>query len=122
MQQPPDSFSSLEPTKKARLLSSLSLTLSPFPASALTLAIRQSEWESDRHNCHRKCLTALRDIEFVTNGPCLSLSLPSSPALSFSLFLSQKFQPSIPNLVYQYHLFANYASVLFSKPNPEIPE
>jgi hypothetical protein len=94
----------------------------PFPASALTLAIRQSEWESDRHNCHRKCLTALRDIEFVTNGPCLSLSLPSSPALSFSLFLSQKFQPSIPNLVYQYHLFANYASVLFSKPNPEIPE
>jgi hypothetical protein len=51
-----------------------------------------------------------------------SLSVPSSPALSFSLFLSQKFQPSIPNLVYQYHLFANYASVLFSKPNPEIPE
>jgi hypothetical protein len=56
----------------------------PFPASALTLAIRQSEWESDRHNCHRKCLTALRDIEFVTNGPCLSLSLSLPLPLSLS--------------------------------------
>eukprot|EP01032_Pedospumella_encystans_P022133 gene22133-25085_t len=32
------------------------------------------------------------------------------------------FQPSIPNLVYQYNLFTNYPSVVFSKKNPEIPE
>jgi EEF1A lysine methyltransferase 1 len=32
------------------------------------------------------------------------------------------FQPSIPNLVYQYNLFTNYPSTVFSKTNPEIPE
>mmetsp|Transcript_1816 Transcript_1816/g.2904 ORF Transcript_1816/g.2904 Transcript_1816/m.2904 type:complete len:183 (+) Transcript_1816:45-593(+) len=32
------------------------------------------------------------------------------------------FQPSIPNLVYQYNLFTNYPSEVFSKRNPEIPE
>jgi hypothetical protein len=32
------------------------------------------------------------------------------------------FQPSIPNLVYQYNLFTNYPSETFSKRNPEIPE
>ncbi len=34
---------------------------------------------------------------------------------------STKFQPSIPNLVYQYNLYTNYESPIFSKVNPEIP-
>lgn len=32
------------------------------------------------------------------------------------------FMPSIPNLVYQYNLYTNYPSEVFSKKNPEIPE
>ena len=32
------------------------------------------------------------------------------------------FMPSIPNLVYQYNLYTNYASEVFSKKNPEIPD
>lgn len=32
------------------------------------------------------------------------------------------FLPSIPHLVYQYNLYTNYPSPVFSKPNPEIPE
>lgn len=32
------------------------------------------------------------------------------------------FQPSIPNLVYQYNLFTNYPSAVFDVKNPEIPE
>lgn len=32
------------------------------------------------------------------------------------------FLPSIPNLVYQYNLYVNYQSNVFSKKNPEIPE
>jgi hypothetical protein len=35
---------------------------------------------------------------------------------------AQAFQPSIPNLVYQYNLFTNYPSTVFCKRNPEIPE
>jgi len=34
----------------------------------------------------------------------------------------QKFQPSIPNLVYQYSMFCNYESERLSQRNPEIPE
>ena len=34
---------------------------------------------------------------------------------------STKFQPSIPNLVYQYNLYTNYESPVFSKLNPERP-
>lgn len=34
----------------------------------------------------------------------------------------QAFQPSIPNLVYQYNLYTNYNSVVFNQKNPEIPE
>jgi len=32
------------------------------------------------------------------------------------------FMPSIPNLVYQYNLYTNYASEVFANKNPEIPE
>ena len=32
-----------------------------------------------------------------------------------------KWQPSIPNLVYQYDLYTNYASQRFAEANPEIP-
>ncbi len=32
-----------------------------------------------------------------------------------------KWQPSIPNLVYQYDLYTNYASARFAVSNPEIP-
>lgn len=32
------------------------------------------------------------------------------------------FQPSIPNLVYQYNVFTNYPSERFAQKNPEIPE
>ncbi|KAL3137528.1 hypothetical protein ABBQ38_004813 [Trebouxia sp. C0009 RCD-2024] len=32
----------------------------------------------------------------------------------------QKFKPSIPHLVYQYHIYTNYSSILLSQPNPEI--
>ena len=35
--------------------------------------------------------------------------------------ISTAFQPSIPNLVYQYNLFTNYPSAEFEKINPEIP-
>ena len=35
---------------------------------------------------------------------------------------STAFQPSIPNLVYQYNLFTNYESRVFSTKNPEIPD
>jgi hypothetical protein len=31
-------------------------------------------------------------------------------------------QPSIPNLVYQYSMYANYESPRLTQPNPEIPE
>eukprot|EP00245_Coleochaete_scutata_P005797 TRINITY_DN19669_c0_g1_i1.p1 TRINITY_DN19669_c0_g1~~TRINITY_DN19669_c0_g1_i1.p1 ORF type:complete len:183 (+),score=47.58 TRINITY_DN19669_c0_g1_i1:47-595(+) len=33
----------------------------------------------------------------------------------------QVFQPSIPNLVYQYAIFTNYTSHHLAQPNPEIP-
>ena len=33
-----------------------------------------------------------------------------------------RFQPSIPNLVYQYHTYTNYASERLGKPNPDVPE
>ena len=33
-----------------------------------------------------------------------------------------RFQPSIPNLVYQYHTFTNYESERLAKPNPDVPE
>jgi EEF1A lysine methyltransferase 1 len=36
--------------------------------------------------------------------------------------IMQKFMPSIPNLVYQYNLYTNYPSEVFSKKNPEIPD
>jgi hypothetical protein len=32
------------------------------------------------------------------------------------------FQPSIPHLVYQYNIFANYDDEELNKKNPEIPE
>ena len=32
------------------------------------------------------------------------------------------FLPSIPHLVYQYNLYTNYNSDVYSKKNPEIPE
>lgn len=32
------------------------------------------------------------------------------------------FKPSIPHLVYQYKLYANYETKLLGQPNPEIPE
>eukprot|EP00466_Bigelowiella_natans_P014301 jgi/Bigna1/126647/aug1.3_g1355 len=32
------------------------------------------------------------------------------------------FLPTIPNLIYQYHLYANYQSERLSKPNPDQPE
>jgi hypothetical protein len=35
--------------------------------------------------------------------------------------VSAVFQPSIPNLVYQYNLFTNYPSTVYSELNPEIP-
>ncbi len=34
--------------------------------------------------------------------------------------LPQKFQPSIPNLIYQYNFFINYESEKLSQINPEI--
>ena len=33
-----------------------------------------------------------------------------------------QFQPSIPNLVYQYNLFTNYPSDIYAQVNPEIPQ
>ena len=32
------------------------------------------------------------------------------------------FQPSIPNLVYQYNVFTNYTTEVLDQRNPEIPE
>jgi EEF1A lysine methyltransferase 1 len=77
---------------------------------------RKSNWEGDRNHCPRECSAAPRPLECDPYGG-LHILCP----LTF-LALSQVFQPSIPNLVYQYHLFANYPSLTFSKPNPEIPE
>jgi len=34
----------------------------------------------------------------------------------------QVFQPSIPNLIYQYTLYTNYDSERLQEKNPEIPE
>ena len=34
----------------------------------------------------------------------------------------KNFQPSIPHLVYQYNIFANYDDEELNKKNPEIPE
>ena len=34
----------------------------------------------------------------------------------------QAFKPSIPHLVYQYNMYANYPCTRLSVPNPEIPE
>lgn len=34
----------------------------------------------------------------------------------------QAFQPSIPNLVYQYNFYTNYTPTALGKKNPEIPE
>jgi hypothetical protein len=34
----------------------------------------------------------------------------------------QVFMPSIPTLVYQYHLYASYESKFLAEKNPEIPE
>lgn len=34
----------------------------------------------------------------------------------------KRYQPSIPNLVYQYCLYANYNDERLDLPNPEIPE
>jgi hypothetical protein len=34
----------------------------------------------------------------------------------------QRFRPCIPHLVYQYALFANYASPRLAERNPELPD
>ena len=49
----------------------------------------------------------------IENGPLLLEILGLSPTA---------FQPSIPNLVYQYNLFTSYESSVFAVKNPEIPE
>eukprot|EP01034_Spumella_vulgaris_P025068 gene25068-31480_t len=49
----------------------------------------------------------------IENSPFLFELLGAKPT---------KYQPSIPNLVYQYNLFTNYSSPVFDKLNPEIPE
>ena len=48
----------------------------------------------------------------IENAQLLKEHLNSEP---------RAFQPSIPNLVYQYNLFTNYPSITYSARNPEIP-
>ena len=49
-------------------------------------------------------------------------TIPENESVLNRIFSAKptKFQPSIPHLVYQYNLFVNYDSSLFSKLNPEI--
>ena len=56
-------------------------------------------------------------------GNCLSIiTVTFFQPLTFILcLLLQLFQPSIPNLVYQYSLYTNYETEVFNEKNPEIP-
>ena len=67
------------------------------------------------------------------NADLLKRILDSEPRVSILIlqtfydfelchYSTQLFQPSIPNLVYQYTLFTNYESENFSRRNPEIPD
>eukprot|EP01036_Dinobryon_divergens_P030476 gene30477-39723_t len=49
----------------------------------------------------------------IENAPLLFDLLEATPTA---------FMPSIPHLVYQYNLFTNYPSEVFSQKNPEIPD
>jgi len=53
-----------------------------------------------------------------------SLAGDSHSKLMHSLFGAKPcvFLPTIPNLIYQYHLYTNYDSVRLSQPNPDQPE
>jgi hypothetical protein len=59
-------------------------------------------------------------------GHALCTTVAENAALIASLFpgcVRQRFQPSIPHLVYQYDLYASWThSKAFGKPNPEVPE
>ena len=55
----------------------------------------------------------------------LGTTVAENLSLLQSLFPSihrNKFQPSIPHLVYQYDLYTTWDSPTFNKANPEIPE
>ena len=43
-------------------------------------------------------------------------------SLNLIILYNIAFLPSIPHLVYQYNLYTNYNSDVYSKKNPEIPE
>jgi hypothetical protein len=60
---------------------------------------------------------------FLYLGKAILTTIEENKNLLFELFQARPtaFQPSIPNLVYQYNLFTNYPATTFSSPNPEIP-
>ena len=66
-------------------------------------------------------ITYLENVFYTAN--CLSIiTVNFFQSLTFnSCLLLQLFQPSIPNLVYQYSLYTNYETEVFNVKNPEIP-
>ena len=71
----------------------------------------------------RKLLTAGDGNGCAGSGKVICTTVAENEPLLVELFgaKSTKFQPSIPNLVYQYNLFTNYPSEVFAELNPEIP-
>lgn len=75
-----------------------------------------------------KVLLKSSPLEKDADGNCAAkvigtTIIENEPMLKECLGLSATaFQPSIPNLVYQYNLFTNYPASTFAKRNPEIPE
>ena len=66
-------------------------------------------------------VTFLKNVFYT--GNCLSIITVTffQPLTFISCLLLQLFQPSIPNLVYQYSLYTNYETEVFNVKNPEIP-
>ena len=58
------------------------------------------------------------------DGIVLGSTIDENEAFMGELLNCQRkaFRPSIPNLVYQYSLYASYDSEGLSQPNPEIPD
>ena len=63
------------------------------------------------------------DENGVPYGKCVCTTIHENAALLKEILdiTPTAFQPSIPNLVYQYNLYTNYPSDTYSKLNPEIP-
>jgi EEF1A lysine methyltransferase 1 len=57
-------------------------------------------------------------------GRVIATTIAENAPLMLELFGAkpQRWQPSIPHLVYQYCCYVNYSSDRLGTPNPEVPE